>query len=113
MSRSIAYPTLLATLLFTAACPGQAPVGAPAGTTAQCQDGTYTSSATKQGACSGHKGIKMWYVTAGQVWVNKDSRTYHCQGDQWFGKTANGAYMSESDAKAQGYKADHGKACSK
>jgi Protein of unknown function (DUF3761) len=111
MSRSIAYTTLLAALLFTAACPGQAPVGAPAGTTALCKDGSFSTSATKQGACSGHKGIKQWYVTAGQVWANKDTHTYHCQGDQWYGKTANGAYMSESDAKAQGFHPDRGNAC--
>jgi hypothetical protein len=111
MARAIARTALLAALLFTAACPGQAPVGAPAGTTAQCNDGSYSSSATRQGACSGHKGIKKWYVTASQVWVNKDSRTYHCPGDQWYGKTANGAYMSESDARAQGFRADHDQAC--
>jgi hypothetical protein len=111
MPRSIACPALLAALLFAAACPGQAPVGAPPGTTALCNDGSFSSSATRQGACSGHKGIRQWYVTAGQVWVNKDTHTYHCQGDRWFGKTSNGAYMSESDAKAEGYRPDHGNAC--
>jgi hypothetical protein len=110
MPRSIAFPSLLASLLLTAASQGQAPVGAPAGTTALCNDGSYSSSDTKQGACSGHKGIKKWYV-AGKVWVNKDTRTYHCEGDQWYGKTGNGAYMSESDAKAQGFRPDHGNAC--
>ena len=113
MPRSIAYPTLLAALLFTAACPAQAPVGAPPGTTALCNDNSFSSSATKQGACSGHKGIKQWYITAGEVWVNKDSHIYHCEGSQYYGKTNNGAYMSESDAKAQGFHPDHGNVCNK
>jgi hypothetical protein len=139
---------------------------APAGSTGQCKDGTYTSNATKSGACSGHKGVKEWYTAAttaaaapaaaaatktaaapaaapatntmtpkttapvpgsksssqppanaapgggpGLVWVNDSSKVYHCQGDKWYGKTKAGAYMSEADAKAKGYHADHGKAC--
>jgi hypothetical protein len=145
-----------------------APADAPAGTTAQCKDGSWFSGAEKKGACSGHKGIKDWYGAAddkkataapakaetpkadapktaaapapakeastktqsarktptkaedivakpgggpGLVWVNESSKVYHCQGDKWYGKTKQGEYMSEADAKAKGIKADHGKAC--
>lgn len=51
---------------------------------------------------------------AGKVWVNtgSGSKTYHCQGTKWYGTTKHGEYMSEAQAKAQGYHADHGKACS-
>ena len=155
-------------LFASATAFAQAPAGAPAGSTAMCKDGTYSSTETKKGACSGHKGVKEWFGDkqaaapsksttaaaapaaekkpaeskataetktatetktakaapekattkapaagggAGQVWVNTESKVYHCPGTQWYGKTKQGEYMSESAAKAAGNRADHGKAC--
>ena len=147
-------------LFASATAFAQAPAGAPAGSTALCKDGSYTSTESKKGACSGHKGVKEWYGDkqaaapakttaaatpaadakadtkadtkaakaesktaspskaaapgggAGQVWVNTESKVYHCPGTHWYGKTKQGEYMSESAAKAAGNRADHGKACS-
>lgn len=41
---------------------------------------------------------------AGMVWVNKDTKVFHREGDRWYGKTKQGAYMSESDALKAGYR---------
>jgi hypothetical protein len=149
---------------------------APAGSTGQCKDGTFTSAASKQGACRGHQGVKEWYAAdapaaaktpaapapvaapgpmaaptaaspkvatptpgpvaaptpkasspsakaaatpqaagggPGQVWVNTSSNVYHCYGSTYYGKTKEGSYMSEADAKTKGAHPDHGKPCTK
>jgi len=172
---------------FALAFAGIAFAQAPAGSTGECKDGSYTTNATKRGACSGHKGVKEWYGSkgesqaekapkaarttkaekaaaeksaaeaaapskssraggagamgaagapstsmaasnasknsamrttaaagggAGKVWVNTSSNVYHCMNDEWYGKTKQGEYMSEADAKAKGAQAARGKACS-
>ena len=51
------------------------------------------------------------YVPPRLVWVDPASNIYHCSGDLAYGRTRNGEYMSENDAKANGARAFQGRKC--
>jgi hypothetical protein len=47
-------------------------------------------------------------ATAAKVWVNTSSGKYFRPGQQWYGKTKRGEYMSEAEAIQKGYRAAKG-----
>ena len=40
----------------------------------------------------------------GMVWVNTESGIFFREGEQWYGKTKEGKFMTEADAKKAGYR---------
>ena len=61
MKTAIRLMAVATGLLVAQVAVAQAP---PAGSTGQCKDGTYSTAASKQGACHGHQGVKEWYAAA-------------------------------------------------
>jgi hypothetical protein len=45
------------------------------------------------------------------VWVNTNSKVYHCPGSQFYGTTRDGEYMTEAAARARGNRALERTAC--
>ena len=64
MQNSMRSMLFVAGLVGSALCFAQAPAGAPANASGVCNDGSYTTSASKKGACSKHQGVKEWYGAA-------------------------------------------------
>jgi len=61
-----------------------------------------TTALTIQGSSASHAHTP---VGSGiQVWVNPRTRVFHLPGTRWYGVTKDGAYMSEQEALAAGYR---------
>jgi hypothetical protein len=66
---------------------------------------TATPKTTKSGSATSSQEI-VAAKASGKVWVNTESGVYHKSG-RWYGKTKAGKFMTESEAKAAGYKEAH------
>jgi hypothetical protein len=92
---------------------------APAGSTGECKDGTYTQSSSREGACSSHGGVKTWMAAnpaaatrpAGSTGECKDgtftdaaSKSGACSGHKgvkdWYG-AANAPARAEPSASSR------------
>ncbi len=87
----------------TAATPAAAPAPAQKPSPAQASAPQSSSPAASRAQAPGGG--------PGMVWVNTTSKVYHCSGTKSYGTTKNGKYLSEAEAKAEGDRPDHGKAC--
>lgn len=46
-----------------------------------------------------------------RVWVNTNSGVYHCPGTRWYGRTKEGLYLTQGEARAKGYRPAYGNDC--
>lgn len=46
-----------------------------------------------------------------RVWVNTNSGVYHCPDTRWFGKTKEGVFMTQREARQKGYRPAYGSVC--
>ncbi|HVQ53533.1 MAG TPA: helix-hairpin-helix domain-containing protein [Thermoanaerobaculia bacterium] len=82
-----------------AAAPAAAPAGAGAPGPGPASRSTASKSAPAPDVAARPAPVK------GMVWVNPATKVYHYEGDQWYGKTKDGKYMTEQDAIKAGYRA--------
>ena len=60
-------PLALCAAVLACGAYAQAPAKAPAGSTAQCNDGSYSNAPRRSEACRRHRGVKTWLGSASEA----------------------------------------------
>ncbi len=88
----------------TAASASSASPASPAPPTITQQSGVASADSRASTATRTSASSRSGNATTPTVWVNTDTKTYHTEGSKYYGKTKHGRFMSEEDAKKQGFK---------
>ena len=86
--------TMLASVALLLAATNALRAEAPAGASALCKDGTYSSTATKRGACAHHGGVKSWLATADGAKKRVSAARTDSKPDDATGECKDGTFTS-------------------